>query len=228
MRQIKVKSINEIVEITGEDAKHLIYSLRSKTGERLTVIDEANQRALVELIKFSKEKVTAQLIEKLPQQQSELITLAVSIPKNNFDTIIRQATEIGVAAIQPLITERTILKPSAAKCERWQRIAKEAAQQSGAIEPTIMQIKNFTDWLKEKSDEQLIVCSEAENKKNITDIKITNKTTIVIGCEGGFTSEEFKQLNESGAISVSLGSNILRVDTAAITALAIIKHLSIL
>ena len=223
MRQIKIKSISEQIEISGENAKHLIYSLRSKVGEKLTVIDENGQRALVELMQFSKDKVFGRIIKNLSAAQVEIITLAVSIPKNGFDIIIRQATEIGVAAIQPLITERTISKPSSSKEERWKRIASEAAQQSGSSEPIILPIANFTDWLKKIFPGTLIVCSESENQKYITDVTLNGAANILIGCEGGFSSNELKLLSDVGAISVSLGKNILRVDTAAISALSIIK-----
>ena len=228
MRQIKVQTISEFVDIIGDDAKHLIYSLRSKIGEKLAVIDESGQRALIELISFNKNSVKGRMIKRLPPLNIEIITLAVSIPKSGLDTIVRQATEIGVSAIQPLITERTISRPSAAKAERWQRIVKEAAQQSGAFEPQILPINSFEDWIKKISDSQIIFCNESENQKLITEIELTDKTVILIGSEGGFSNNELKTLKDIGAISVSLGKNILRVDTAAISALSIVKSLKMI
>ena len=223
MRQIKVKSIFQQVEITGDEAKHLIYSLRSKSGEKITVVDPSGQRALVELIDFTKDKVIAQLIEILPPRQQENITLAVAIPKRGLDDIIRQATEIGVSSIQPLITTRTIAKPSSAKQERWQRIAKEAAEQSGAIEPTIKPLTTLNEYVKQLSG-QVIICNETEDRRKISEITLSDEITIIIGCEGGFSENEIKLLEDIGVISVTLGYNILRVDTAAIVALAIIKN----
>ena len=222
MRQIKVQSISQQIEINGDEAKHLIYSLRSKVGERIKVIDQSGQRALVELVDFTKDKVTAQLVEILPTRQQENITLAVAIPKRGLDDLIRQATEIGVSSIQPLITERTIAKPSSAKQERWQRIAKEAAEQSGAIEPTIKPLITLTEYAKQLSG-QVIICNETEEHRQITEINFSDEVTIIIGCEGGFSENEIKLLEEYGAVSITLGENILRVDTAAIVALSIIK-----
>ncbi len=212
MRQIKVKSISQQIEITGDAAKHLIYSLRSRVGERINVVDEDGQRAIIELVNFSKDKVTGQLIKELSPNQRESITLAVSVPKRGFDNIIRQATEIGVLAIQPLITERTVLQPSISKQERWQRIAKEAAEQSGAFEPTAGQI---------------IFCNETENQRKISEVELSKDAlTIIIGCEGGFSESEINFIKATDSVSVTLGSNILKVDTAAIFALSAIKALS--
>ena len=222
MRQIKVKSISQQIEITGDEAKHLIYSLRSKSGEKITVIDGSGQRALIELTDFTKDKVIGQLIKILPIREQEIITLAVAMPKRGLDDIIRQATEIGVSSIQPLITERTIAKPSTAKQERWQRIAKEAAEQSGALEPTINPVVPLKEYLNQASG-QIILCNETEDKVRISEINFSDRVTIVIGCEGGFSKGELNLLEEVGAISVTLGENILRVDTAAIVALSIIK-----
>ena len=223
MRQIKINKIAEQIEITGEQAKHLIYSLRSKVGERITVIDESGQRALVELVDFSKDKVTGIFLKNIPIHTQEDITLAVAVPKKGLDEIIRQATEIGVFAIQPLLTERTVANPSTSKQERWQRIAKEAAEQSGATEPIIKPLMTLKDFLNQVEG-AVILCNETEQKQQIYDIKLTKgAVTIIIGCEGGFSQNEFKILEEFGALSITLGENILKVDTAAIVALSIVK-----
>ena len=222
MRQIKIKSISQQIEITGDEAKHLIYSLRSKAGERINVIDENGQRALIELFDFSKDTVIGHLIKILPQRMKDSITLAVSIPKRGLDDMIRQATEIGVLAIQPMITERTISKPSSAKQERWQRIAKEAAEQSGAAEPIVKPIIQLKDLIAQTNG-QIIFCNETEDKQKISEVKLKDELTIIIGCEGGFSEGEIKLVKDAGAVSVTLGDSILKVDTAAIFALSAIK-----
>ena len=82
--------------------------------------------------------------------------------------------------------------------------------------------------IKKISDSQIIFCNESENQKLITEIELTDKTVILIGSEGGFSNNELKTLKDRGAISVSLGKNILRVDTAAISALSIVKSLKMI
>ena len=222
MRQIKIESISEKIEIDGEQAKHLIYSLRSKVGEKISVIDKNNQRALFELSDFTKEKVFARLIKFLPPLKKNSIHLAISIPKKNFDEIIRQATEIGVSTIQPLITERTVARPSDSKQERWQRIAKEAAEQSGALEPIIKSILPLNEFLNQV-DGQIIFCNECEKQKELIDVELSDELTLIIGCEGGFSEDEAESIKNVGALSVTLGEIIFKVDTAAIFSLATLK-----
>ena len=225
MRQIKVEAITPQIEITGEQAKHLIYSLRSKSGEQIAAVDEGDQRALIELVDFTKDKVIAKLIKVLPPRTREEITLAVAVPKRGLDEIIRQATEIGIYEIQPLLTERTVSKPSTSKQERWQRIAKEAAEQSGAFEPLVKPLVPLKDFLSQVNG-QIIFCNENEENQRINDVKqLSEGLTIVVGCEGGFSDNEIKIFESSGAISITLGENILRVDTAAIMALSIVKFM---
>ena len=222
MRQIKINSISQQIEISGDDAKHLIYSLRSKVGEKISVIDKNNQRALMELSNFTKDKVTARLIEYLPMRKENFIHLAISIPKKNFDNIIRQVTEIGVATIQPLITERTVARPSISRQERWQKISSEASQQSGALEPIIKPILTLDEFLNQVSG-QIIFCNECESNRKIFDVELNDELTLIIGCEGGFAEDEAEKIKSIGAISVTLGEIIFKVDTATIFSLATIK-----
>ena len=223
LRQIKVKTISQQIQIKGDEAKHLIYSLRSKSGEQILVIDEEGKRALVELKKFTKDEVIGQLIKILPSRVEESITLAVAVPKRGLDDIIRQATEIGVLNIQPLLTDRVIAKPSNSKQERWKRITKEAAEQSGATEPVIKPLISLSEFINQ-IDGQLILCNETEKFNQISDLDLAEGTiTVIVGSEGGFSENELKLLEEVGAISITLGENILRVDTAAIVALSLVK-----
>ena len=228
MRQIKIKLITPTIEIDGNEARHLIYSQRAKIGERLTVLDETGQRGLFELDTFSKTKVTARFVEYLPINSPEVVTLAVAIPKRGLDGIVRQATEIGVKKIQPLVTDRTIVKPADSKLERWRRIAKEATEQSGASEPIIAEPLSLTAALELEVGSQIILCDEREKSRKLIDVVSDNLNEgllLIIGGEGGFSEAEYELLDKYGAINVTLDNNILRVDTAAIMALSICKHL---
>lgn len=224
MRHIKIQNISDSIHIFGDDAKHLIYSLRSKVGEHIAVIDINNNRALFELTNFTKDSVDAKFIKSLPPRSLNPIHLAISIPKQNFDNIIRQATEIGVADIQPLISQRTVANPSQAKFSRWQRIASEAAQQSGSIQPIIKPILSLNEFLNHV-DGQIIFCNESESQNLISNVNLNDELTLLIGCEGGFSQDEADSIKSKGAISVSLGETIFKVDTAVIFSLASIKSI---
>lgn len=174
----------------------------------------------------------ARLLEKLPVlDQGVALTLVAALPKKGFDDVVRQATELGVTAIQPLISERTLLKPSPQKMTRWQRIAQEASEQSErGIVPQIYTPALSMDWLNRKSSEGLVCFCVARNAQTSLLSCLQGflvaapqaSITVVIGPEGGWTSEEIAVATSNQYKIVSLGSAVLRATTASIVALAIV------
>lgn len=182
---------------------------------------------------------------------SKHITLADCLPKQNkFDSIVEKATELGVDRIVPLISDRTIARPDVArakaKLERWERVAKEAAEQCARDNlPAVEELGDIFDWLKEiaptlgrfvkgKFDCKgalLIFCYEGETEQSLKEIlrdyrdSDCNKNVIVlIGPEGGFSEREVREIKSVGGVSVSLGKRILKTDTAAIVALSAVQY----
>ncbi|MGA0846317.1 MAG: RsmE family RNA methyltransferase, partial [Luteolibacter sp.] len=119
--------------LRGDEARHLVQVLRIKPGQQVTVFDGRGRRADARVLTASREEVHLHLDE--PQMTPSLwpaITLAVAIPKGKtMDTIVQKAVELGVARIQPLLTEHTIVQPGDGKVEKWQRTALEACKQCG-------------------------------------------------------------------------------------------------
>lgn len=227
--------------ISGGDANHLAHSLRAKRGDRITAVDGFGNCAVVELVDFDKEKITARRLSELQRVVSEKkIILADCLPKQNrLDTIIEKATELGVDKIQPLISDRTIARPGGAressKIERWNRIAKEAAEQCARDTiPEIGEIFNLGDWLKEISplpeNTLLLFCWEKETSTTVREVLTKyvesggKKIIVLIGPEGGFTEREVANIVLSGGVSVTLGKRVLKTDTAAISVLAMINY----
>ena len=239
MKRIFVDQLADIITFTGETARHLGYSLRSRVGDRFQVVDALGSAAEVELIQFDHESVKARRVSEIIQLRIERpVTLACCLPKQNkFDIIVEKATELGAARIVPLISDRTIARPSEAreqsKLERWTRIIREAAQQSGhATLPILDGIKDLHAWLDEikpmLTDENvaLIFCNERERDNYIKSVvrDIRCEVIILTGPEGGFSDREVRLIKDAGALSVSLGSQIFKVDTAALSTLAIIQY----
>ncbi len=239
MKRIFVDQLADIITFTGDTARHLGYSLRSRVGDRVQVVDALGSCAEVELIQFDRESVRAKRVSDIVQLRIERpITLACCLPKQNkFDIIVEKVTEMGVSRIVPLISDRTIARPSEAreqsKLERWSRIIREAAQQSGrASLPLLERITELPAWIDEIKpllvDENiaLIFCNERERnihiKSVVRDIKC--EVIILIGPEGGFSDREVRMIKDAGAFSVSLGAQILKVDTAALSTVAIIQY----
>ena len=237
MKRIFLEKITDELTISGEDANHLARSLRARRGDKITAVDGAGNCAVLELIDFDKETIKARRVSTLQQVLAERkIILADCLPKQNrFDNIIEKATELGVDKIEPLISERTIARPSAlraqSKLERWQRIAKEAAEQCARDTiPQIGEIRTLNDWLKNLpplDDTLLLFCWELEQETTVREVlrsNIDKNIIVLIGSEGGFTEREVNAIKTAGGISVTLGKRILKTDTAAISVLAMINY----
>ncbi len=233
----------EKITISGDDARHLAYALRARRGDRLTAVDRAGRRAVIELTDFDRNAINAQRVGEIQLVAvDKKIILADCLPKQNrFDTIIEKATELGVDKIQPLISERTIARPNnfreKSKLERWTRIAKETAEQCARdTVPEIGNIRELDDWLKEITplDEKnffLLFCWEKEQTTTVREVLSAYKNSnanknlvVLIGPEGGFSDREVREIKFAGGVSVTLGKRVLKTDTAAISALAMINY----
>ena len=221
------------LKISGQDARHLAYSLRARRGDRIRAVDRAGNCAVIELIDFNNDSVKARRIGEMQKVIVERkIILADCLPKQNrFETIIEKATELGVDKIQPLISERTIARPKD-KLERWRRIAKESSEQCGRDTiPEIGDIRKLDDWLKEifplKENWLFLFCWELEKVMTVREVLSANRNSniiVLIGPEGGFSEAEVSTIKMVGGVSASLGSRILKTDTAAISVLAMINY----
>lgn len=123
----------ENAALTGDEAKHLAQVLRLRRGDEITVFDGLGRRAPAKIGNISKNHVTLELGESsLPESATPHITLAQAVPKGkNMDFIVQKSVELGVAAIQPLVTKHTIAQPAEGKSDKWQRTAVEACKQCG-------------------------------------------------------------------------------------------------
>ncbi len=234
MKRIFLKKITDEVTISGSDANHLARSLRAKRGDKITAVDGTGNCAILELINFDKETIKAKRISELQKIVVEKkIILADCLPKQNrFDNIIEKATELGVEKIQPLISERTIARPRDNKLERWQRIAKEAAEQCARDTiPEIENVRELDDWLKEitplDEDTLFLFCWELEQETTVREVlslNVDKNIIVLIGPEGGFSEREVSKIKSAGGVSVTLGKRILKTDTAAVSVLAMINY----
>ena len=227
------------LKISGQDARHLAYSLRARRGDKITAVDKIGNCAVIELTDFNNDTIKARRVGELMKiVAGRKIILADCLPKQNrFETIIEKATELGVDKIQPLISERTIARPGGVreknKIERWKKIAKEAAEQCARDTiPEIGEVRKLDDWLKEISplDENtlFLFCWEMEKETTVREVLTAHKDLkniiVLIGSEGGFSEREVSEVKSAGGVSASLGKRILKTDTAAISVLAMINY----
>ena len=228
--------INNKVNVTGGDARHLKTILRAQTGDVISVVTDSNEYK-AEIREINKDDIICHIVEEIERNNEAYIniTLCQGIPKQTkMETIIQQNVELGVKNFIPLITERTVVKLNdkdreQKKLDRWQKIAKESAKQSKRnIIPTvegIMTVKELADKLKNE-DAQVIVPYELEDTRLLKDVLAEPKQNyyIVIGPEGGFDIKEIEMFKEIGANIVTLGKRILRTETAGVVAAAVVMY----
>ncbi len=229
---------NEVL-ITGGEARHITTVLRKREGDRIDVFDGSGREFKARILEIDRHRglprVKAEIIteERRETEPKLRITLFQAIPKGNrLEFIIQKSTEIGVSEIVPITTERTIVRLDHRKIKqktlRWQKIAREAAKQSrrNAI-PRVGPVLDFSRALQEFSARKPhtgIIAWEMEEKNRLREAlrNIVGRGTtklplaIFIGPEGGFTAEEVEEARKRGLVPVTLGSGILRTETAAL------------
>lgn len=223
--------------IEGQDAKHIKNVLRYKVGDKIDVCDEFGVRYETLLEKFEDDEVLLKIVLKkeFEQESSISITLFQGLPKGEkMDLIVQKATELGVDEIVPVEMERSIVKLDAKsaqrKVDRWNKIAYEASKQSGRqFVPKVSNVDILKNIIEKFSKYDIVVLPyEKENKQNLKQLLEKNKNVknvaIVIGPEGGFSDNDLALLNISNVHSVTLGSRILRTETAGIAVLSMLLY----
>jgi len=213
--------------LTGAHADHLVRVLRARTGQEFDIVADAVIRR-GRVARISDGRVEFELGEEIPAEPASLqLTLLLAIFKfDRMEWAIEKCTELGVTRIVPLIARRTdshLVSASAKRVERWRRIAVQAAEQSRRASPP-----EIPDPIKLQAALTIpaklkIVLSEAEEQAHLRDMcsGCEGGVLLAIGPEGGWTEDELSHFQNDDWVSVSLGSTILRAETAAIAATAI-------
>ena len=230
-----------VLTLAADQAHYLVNVLRLQVGDRFIAQDGRGTQWLAAIkatdSKQDRANIEANILETIQHIVTTApIRLVIAPTKgNSFDQVIRQSTELGVTHIHPVITERTVLKPSSNRLSRWQRIAAEAAEQSERVTvPEIFEPVPFIQFLArspfETELEQIsYLCSARTNNAHLlaaVQSKFSSENllsvNLAIGPEGGWTSREISDAIRSGYEEVSLGPVILRAVTASITALSLV------
>ena len=224
------------VQLDGSDAHKIVSVLRKHDGDEIEVIDSAAQR-FAATIAIDGRSVRATLIELKADHESSLpeITVAQGVPKGQkMDFVVEKLTELGVARVIPLQSERTIVSDvSPNKLERWRRLAKTAAQQCGrARVPEIGEPQHFQQLCEAFTTFDVVLfpwelAARARLRDALPALVATAKSIlIVVGPEGGFSHAEADAAQRAGAQLVSLGSRILRTETAALALVAVLAYVT--
>ena len=229
---------NGKISITGDDARHISYSLRMAVGEEVTVCDMQGVEYTCTIEGFEEGKVTLKIEESRASlnEPKIVINLYQALPKGDkLDSVIQKAVECGARSIIPFESERCIVKIKSdaeeKKTSRRQRIAEEAAKQSGrSVLPSVLPSVKFDEMIKRaQGSDVCLFCYEGDGTvplgKILKDIKLEEKSgefevSVVIGSEGGFSLAEVERAKEAGFILAGLGKRILRTETAPIFVLS--------
>ncbi len=236
MQKLFVENISdEKIILDGESARHIAKSLRMRVGDVICVTDGGGEDYGCQIEEITKDEVVLKVCYKqvCESEPTCKVTIYQGVPKSTkLEDIIQKCVELGVTEIVPTLTKRCVSRPddksAGKKNQRYQKIALEAAQQSGrGIVPKIENMKTLKQALAEDKSEVKIVFFEGGGKK-LTDIidKNTKSVSIFIGPEGGFEEAEVEQIESAGGVRATLGKRILRTQTAPVAGLTAIMLLT--
>ena len=214
-----------------EDVRHIVKVLRLKEGAEIEISDSAQWEYTARICFIGEDEVEAEILDKQKfAREPELqVTLFQGIPKQSkMETIIQKCVELGVYEVVPVFMERTVVVDRGKfykKQERWQKIAEEAAKQSGrGVIPEVAAMADFKAAVKQAAQQGEILLFYEGGGEGIARLvgPETKTISVFIGPEGGFEASEVAFAQQFSAKAATLGPRILRTETAPIAALAAI------
>jgi 16S rRNA (uracil1498-N3)-methyltransferase len=220
----------DVAELHGDLAQHLTRVLRVEQGQLFEISDNENLY-LAEVEVARKSLVAFRVKQRLePRPEPYPITLYASLFKfDHFEWMIEKATELGVGVIQPIVSERSehgLEKAAPKRAERWRRIVMEASQQCRRVR--MPELRELLDWEAaiEQSDGLKVWLDERPGGQPLLDVMRAQRpagVTLLLGPEGGWADREAEKIADSGWVPTSLGALVLRAETAALAALALVQ-----
>ena len=226
------KLSGERVVLDGEAHHHLARVLRARVGDRMVVFDGQGTEIDAEVV-VAGAKTTALSLGARRRSATVApvrITLLQALARGEkMDWIVQKTCELGLARVVPVLTGRTVAPPAqaASRQQRWQRIAREAARQCGRADvPAVAAPTTLVEALRAiDAGELRLALWEASTGRPLRAVLPAEPrpTTLLVGPEGGFSANEIAQAEAAGFLVVGLGRRILRVETAAVVAVALIQ-----
>ena len=227
--------------LTGEQAHHARHVVRVRPGERVAVVDGAGHEIVCEVQGYDRDQARLTVVEKRFQTApSSQITLLQAVPKGKLmEAIIQKATELGAFRIVPLLSERAVARfddeEGTRKADKWRSVAREAIKQCGsAWLPIVEQPMAPNQFLARKENFELALIASLESGSRpareyfrafeAEHRQMPKSVCVWVGPEGDFTPAETEAIKSHGALPITLGRLVLRVETAAIYCLSILNH----
>jgi 16S rRNA (uracil1498-N3)-methyltransferase len=224
--------------LDGPDHKYVARVLRARAGDALVLFDGAGTEIDAEVVRVGVRDVELTLGARraAPQATAPVaITLLVAVPRGErMELVVQKATELGVARIVPVVSGRSVARPEpgGARAGRWEKIAREAARQCGRADvPTVDEPTPLGDAVAADLPELRLATWEATRGTSLRAALAAafgaapadrpRGVALLVGPEGGLAADEIAAAEAHGFVAVTLGPRILRVETAAITAVAL-------
>lgn len=220
------------VRIGGQAAHYLGRVLRLTVNDAIVLFNGDGHDYVADWVRAGKGEILLSVTSRLPavREPAVSITVVQAISRGErMDQTLQKCTELGATGFQPLLSERVEVKVKADKLEKrmehWQGVVVSACEQSGrAVVPPVRSPLELHDWLGTESDNlRLVLAPGAETP--LSRVPITGSVEIVAGPEGGFSESELERMVAKGVQPVSLGPRVLRTETAAPAAIAVIQAL---
>jgi 16S rRNA (uracil1498-N3)-methyltransferase len=219
------------VELPQDEAAHLTRVLRLDAGDEIRVFNGRGDEWAATVRDAGRHAVRVSLDERVtPAREMRVrITLAAAVLKGDkMNDVVRDAVMLGVAAIQPVVTQRSETSVAALsrgrRVERWQRIVVASAKQCGrAVVPPVNEAAPFEDVLSSANVIMLTEPALVERAQRLVQVPTVPAATLLVGPEGGWTQGEVQRAVESGATLLTLGSHTLRADAAPLVALTALR-----
>ena len=227
----------ELVRLSPEQAHQVCHVLRLKPGDAIAVLDDSGIEYDVTLTTVCLPETAGRVMGKREapgEPKTELVLFQSLLAREKFEWVLQKCTEVGVARFVPVLTERSIVRAKMVeerKLDRWRRILTEAAEQSqrGRI-PKLDQVLAFGEALSSLAmfDRSLIAAPSdkastlSQALRGLSDR--SGAIALMVGPEGGFTPEEVEAACKHGATPINLGPRILRTETCAVVACALVLH----
>ena len=223
--------------LDATERHHLVDVLRAAEGAEVTVFDGAGREALARVDSIGRNDVRLTMVQQQTHPAPAVaVTLVQAVPREQrMDMILQKATELGACAILPVITDRCVVRLRDAdegKRERWQKIILNAAKQCGTPWlPQLAPVQTMLDALgRLPPTDVCLVCSLEPDARVLRDVlaeiraRRPARITCLIGPEGDFSAREYAAARQAGARPVTFGSTVLRVETAALYVLSVLRY----
>jgi 16S rRNA (uracil1498-N3)-methyltransferase len=219
------------IELPEAAARH-VQVLRLQPGAPVTLFDGRGGQWRAQVLQMGRRSVSVQVLEHeaLERELPMPVTLALGVPANDrMDALVEKATELGVAAIQPLLMERSVLRladeRAARKVAHWQAVAVSACEQSGRNRvPVLQPMRTLHEWLQLDAEpgQRLVLSLAADTQPLPRAVQqpLQQPLTFLSGPEGGLSGVEEATVRDHGFVPVTLGARVLRADTAPLAALS--------